>query len=430
MKIKMISTISVIVVGVLVLALTLGNIVTTEANYKSNIANARANAEKELPYNAYQYYQAALNIRCKDEGVYKEFLQQAEKLGQTYYRAAVEDYIVKFPMSADGYELLCGLHYDSGSYNTVLDVALEAREKGIATEKTKNLYNECSYMFRTVKTGVEEAYSFLGGYALVKIKGLYGYMNEKGGFLVAPLYEHASAMMGSGAAVKDKEEWHIINLTGFKISRPNETLDYIGMISGGLVAVGKNEKYGYTDTSLALPKELPYDYAGNFKNGVAAVKKGDKWALINKAQKGLTEFVFDDVLLDENGTCYTNGVVFVKQDGKYYMIDQNGKKITDQAFDDAKPFAGSEPAAVCINGKWGFVNASGKIVIDPQYEKADSFNIGLGAVCMKGKWGYINSSGTVRIECLYEECKPFSANGIAALKVNGLWQYVRLLPYC
>ena len=47
-----------------------------------------------------------------------------------------------------------------------------------------------------------------------------------------------------------------------------------------------------------------------------------------------------------------------------------------------------------------------------------------------GKWGYINSSGTVRIECQFADCKPFNAEGIAAVQnEEGLWEYVQLLSY-
>ena len=174
---------------------------------------------------------------------------------------------------------------------------------------------------------------------------------------------------------------------------------------------------------------MPYDYASNYKGGVATVKKGEKWALINTAEEMITDYIFDEVLLDEFDTCCTSGVIFAKKDGKYYMLDSKGERISETAFDDAKPFFGTGPAAVCLNGKWGFVNKNGKMAIEPQYENAVSFNIGLGAVCVEGRWGYINVSGDVKIAHQFEDCKPFASNGIAAVKEDGLWKYVCLLPY-
>lgn len=430
MKAKLISVVAVIVLGIVVLMLTISNYTAVENSYNTSLARARAYAEKQIPYRSYNTYLEAFAIRCEDETVYVEFLEQAKELGTKYYNAAIEDYVVKFPMSSAAYELLCGMHYNNNNYQLVIDTALEAREKGIATEQVRDWYIECAHMVRVIKTGIEEPHYFIGGFALVKVKDNYGYIGENGDFLLAPVYPQASGMMDYSAAVNDGEEWHIINSSGFKVARTSEPVDYLGILIGEKIPVAKDGKYGYTNQSLVIPEKLSYDYASNFKGGVAAVKKGEKWALINTGEEQITDYIFEDVILDDYKTCCNGGVIFAKKDGKYYMVNAQGGKISDQGFDDARPFAGSEPAAICIDGKWGFVDASGKIVIEPTYESANSFNLGLGAVCIDGLWGYINSSGSIRIECSYEECLPFSNNGISAVKENGIWNYVRLLPYC
>ena len=52
-----------------------------------------------------------------------------------------------------------------------------------------------------------------------------------------------------------------------------------------------------------------------------------------------------------------------------------------------------------IGDKWGYIDKSGKIVIEPQFDDASSFSEGLAAVCLgdycplRGKWGYIDKSG-------------------------------------
>lgn len=64
----------------------------------------------------------------------------------------------------------------------------------------------------------------------------------------------------------------------------------------------------------------------------------------------ITDYVYEDILLDEYETCIDNGVIFAKTGGKYYMTDKTGSQISSQGFDNAYPFAGTEPAAVCIGG--------------------------------------------------------------------------------
>ena len=429
MKIRLISILGVIVAGIIAVVIVISGHMATENQYNSNLAKARANAEKLIPYNAHHYYQEAFKVKCEDEEIFMEYLTQAELLGKDFHSAAIEEYIEKFPNSANAYELYCGLQYERGSYKTVIAVALEAREKGIATEQVKNWYTECFYMLINVKSEIEEAQSFLGDYARVKFGGLYGYLSTTGKFALAPVYKEASPMLGTNAAVFENDEWHMINNGGYTVARTDKPVDSMSILVGGKIAISVAGKYGYTNTSMQIPENLPYDYASTFKNGVAAVKKGEKWALINSAEEMITDYIFDDVLLDEFDVCHNGGVIFVKKDSKYYMVNSSGAKITDQAFDNAYPFAGTEPAAVCIGGKWGFVGTDGQIKIDPQYEDARSFSVGLGGVCVNGKWGYINSSGSTRIDFQFEDCKPFASNGIAAVKEEGYWRYVQLLAF-
>jgi hypothetical protein len=221
----------------------------------------------------------------------------------------------------------------------------------------------------------------------------------------------------------------MINTLGFTVARPDKAVDSMSLMINDKIAVSVSGKYGYTNAGLVIPETLPYDYASTFKNGVAAVKKGDKWALINAEEKQITEYIFEDIVLDEFDTCLNNGVVFAKKDGAYYMVDAKGNKIVDKKFEKVYPFAANEPAAVCVDGKWGFVDATGNMVIEPQYDDAKSFSLGLGAVCVDEKWGYINTEGEIRIAMTFEDCLPFAANGIAAVKLNNKWHYRQLLPY-
>lgn len=430
MKVRLLSILAVIFAGFLAVIIVISNYLSTENEYKHNIELARANAEKKIPYNAHMYYQRAFAIRCDDEAVYKEDLVQAEMLGSNLYIPTVKKYIEYFPMSSDAYDLNIKMYYEQQSYRTVIDLALEAREKGIASEYARDRYMECFYMIKNVKSGMDEAQSFIGNFARIKIGEAYGYMNQSGNFLLAPLYGEASPMIAGYAAVFEKGEWCMINEGGYVVARTNTPVEFMSARVGGKIAVSKGGKYGYTDSSMTVPNELPYDYATVFKGGIAAVKKGTKWALINTNEQQITEYLFDEVVLDEFGACQNNGVIFVKVGNGYYMVNVMGQKITEQAFENVRPFASNEPAAVCLDGKWGFVNSDGTMAVQPMYEDAMSYSVGLAAVLQDGKWGYISSSGDERIPAKYEDCKPFTPNGIAAVKEDGVWKYIQLFGYC
>ncbi|EPZ6837230.1 WG repeat-containing protein, partial [Campylobacter coli] len=48
-----------------------------------------------------------------------------------------------------------------------------------------------------------------------------------------------------------------------------------------------------------------------------------------------------------------------------------------------------------LNGKWGFIDKSGKIVIESKFDDAWYFREGLAAVELNGKYGFIDKSGKI-----------------------------------
>jgi len=51
-------------------------------------------------------------------------------------------------------------------------------------------------------------------------------------------------------------------------------------------------------------------------------------------------------------------------------------------------------AAVELNGKYGFIDKKGNLVIQPVYDNAYLFPEGLALVFLNGKRGYIDTKGT------------------------------------
>ncbi|MCK5684371.1 WG repeat-containing protein, partial [bacterium] len=79
------------------------------------------------------------------------------------------------------------------------------------------------------------------------------------------------------------------------------------------------------------------------------------------------------------------------------------------------------------NKKWGFMDYTGKIVIEPVYMGAKTFSNGLCAVRSKNKkgyyWGYIDKTGKVMIEPKFEIAHTFH-NGAAIVLNNGKYYFI------
>lgn len=67
-----------------------------------------------------------------------------------------------------------------------------------------------------------------------------------------------------------------------------------------------------------------------------------------------------------------------------------------------------------INGKYGYINKSGKVIIKPQYDNANDFSEGLAAIKVGINWGYINRAGKIIIKPKFHIANDFH-EGLAAV---------------
>lgn len=191
------------------------------------------------------------------------------------------------------------------------------------------------------------------------------------------------------------------------------------------------QKWSYIDKSGKQVIDKEFYGADGFVDGRAFVKVGfDEWALIDKTGTEVTKKHFDS--FDSYGM-FSEGLVAVKVKKKYGFIDRNGKFVIKPQFDYADNFS-EGLASVRIGCNYGFINTKGKIVIQPQYSSAGKFSDGLASVALakgngitvksKGKnyqlctfrdsglMGYIDKTGKIVIEPQFGRGFDFS-NGIA-----------------
>lgn len=81
-----------------------------------------------------------------------------------------------------------------------------------------------------------------------------------------------------------------------------------------------------------------------------------------------------------------------------------------------------------VNGKDGYMDRSGKIVIKPQFDEIGEFSEGLAAAAIGNKYGYINKTGKFVIKPQFSSPSGFSG-GIAQVMIedelgNYKWGYI------
>ena len=75
------------------------------------------------------------------------------------------------------------------------------------------------------------------------------------------------------------------------------------------------------------------------------------------------------------------------------------------------------PQRVFDKGKTGY-KVSGKWLVSPVYEYGSEFRNGYAIVRLDGKFGFIDTSGKLVVKCIYDSCALFDENGVASGRIG------------
>jgi hypothetical protein len=109
-------------------------------------------------------------------------------------------------------------------------------------------------------------------------------------------------------------------------------------------------------------------------------------------------------------------LVAVRIEGKVGFMDTTGSIVVKPSYDDAYPFS-EGLAPVTSGGKWGYIDQNGKLLVPFQYGVAHMFIEGVASVQLSdsGKWGYIDKTGAFALPPIYDAAMPFCA-GLAQVE--------------
>jgi len=100
-----------------------------------------------------------------------------------------------------------------------------------------------------------------------------------------------------------------------------------------------------------------------------------------------------------NAATEETALAAVKMDGKWGFVDKNGQLVIKVQFDDVNSFSeGLAPAK--INNKWGVVNRTGEFILQPQFDYIGSFRAGVAVIIDNKRWSYIDKTGQ-SVSCLF-----------------------------
>jgi WG containing repeat len=106
----------------------------------------------------------------------------------------------------------------------------------------------------------------------------------------------------------------------------------------------------------------------------------------------------------------------IQKDGKWGFIDKTGKVVIEPQFYWVEEFSEDLASFEIEDGKHGYIDETGKVVVEPVFDRAEDFSEGLAPVAKDFKWGYIDKSGKIVIPLQFQYAYRFK-DGIAAVTI-------------
>jgi len=409
------------------------NAAAKQKEYDGHLAVAHEKAEARLFDDANDAYKQAL-------GVY-ESIELREEIADYYrdtgkmdmYVGFCEQTLEMYPYNESPYFRLAEYYKDIKYYKECFKTLNKAKKRNIVSEQLSTLRSEIQYVYEYVEQDFVDVGAFSNGFSAVQRgTGEWALIGVNGKRKLGYQYLDIGVYNGTYLPVQTKEEEYIlVDINGRIKSRDlsGKKITDCRYLVQGKMAVQYDGKYHYCDDQF---NELfgSYDYASVCAAGRAAVMENGVWYVINDTGERINGVAYDDIKLDERDVAFRNNVAFAKANGKYILIDMDGNQVGTNEWDDVVAFNSEQPAAVSNGTLWGFVDASGNMVVDYKYENARSFSNGFAAVSVDGKWGFITSDDyEIKIDCVFDDAKDFNESGSVFVSTGNGWDMILLHSY-
>jgi hypothetical protein len=256
---------------------------------------------------------------------------------------------------------------------------------------------------------------------------LAGFIDTSGKWVIKPQFDMAGAFHEGLARAKLMDTlgtWAFVSRSGAIIKVPAQEVTPVSMVlrdvSEGLAAFSPTgEAFGFMRIDGSLAVAPAYRSVRDFHEGLANVCN-DKCGFIDLQGMIAVPLIYSAAGDFENGRARVCGA------GKCGYVD---KKVAFSSSPDVFLIGESfwqhivEPNpyglhSFCPEALCGYLDDRQRVVIRPQFRRAEEFSEGLAAVDIDeyGTCGYIDKAGKFAIPAIFQSCDAFR-NGLAAIDI-------------
>ena len=245
------------------------------------------------------------------------------------------------------------------------------------------------------------------GLAAVGHSDQAGYIRPDGTWALPAQFEDAREETEQIIRVRRGGQWFYANLQGTVLS---EGYDDAWFVCEGVAKVKRGDKFALLDAQFQVLGGHWFDEAELIHEGAAPVRKGDQWFLMDTG--GNLHGPYSNVLLSSQGLSRIVGERGVG------CLNARGEVVIDELYSSMKGFR-DDWAAAKRDGKWTFIDKTGREMYPPRWDDTLGFDEGVAPVRQGDKWGVIDKSGELVAEPKYASVDFFS-EGLATVQMFDL----------
>lgn len=386
---------------------------TYDVDYQTGEYKTKAlNSKNEEIFTNYDKIEAISNVDKNNNMWYEENILKVEKDG-------------KF-----GLINLTGKELTSIDYEEILPIqgiknALKVKKNG----KYGIVNDEGKEILKTQYADIDNiGKDDKSGFIIKSDNGKYGVVDYSENVVIEPIYDGMEKVYGNDYYVAKKANKQILVQKGgteVKSFDYDEIKGISSNIDNGIIYT-KNNKYGIAKITGESVIAVTYEDLKEAKSGIFIAKKDGKYGIIDISNNTKIEFKYKSISYDEKADIYiaetedfNNDIIdntfAIKQSGILINIDDEKGYIELRQGEEYKyyNFKFEEKNVKDIftsntlylsrkNGKYGFIDKNGKVVVDYIYDDATEQNeYGYASIKKDGKWGSIDNKGNIVQEPTY-----------------------------
>lgn len=267
------------------------------------------------------------------------------------------------------------------------------------------------------------------GYIVQSEDNKYGVINSAKATVLENEYDEIKNVYANGKyyIVREGENWKVVDTEGNEYL--NENFDDIISINGENAVVQNNGKYGVVSIADgASIISTSYDSITYGADNNYIVEKDSKFGIVNTNKERLVDFEYENIvyrsvanfyeatnedyttdLLDSSFNVKLSNVIIseINEEKGYIRVRENDEyKYYNFRFEErtSKDILNGNTIFLSRNeeGKYGFVDANGNVVVNYIYDEAREQNdYGYASVKQNGLWGAVDSRGQIAVSPSY-----------------------------